>query len=111
MRKVRLVKVVIPEIVAYMGSDPDINNMEPDYQCPECGFGIAHAYMFCPYCGAELDWRHARTPSERFIKIGGTIAQFTKNVIEAENSDLRELLDEKAQNVTETNDDDGVYFP
>lgn len=111
MRKVRLVKVVIPEIVAYMGSDPDINNMEQDYQCPECGFGIAHAYMFCPYCGAELDWRHARTPSERFIKIGGTIAQFTKNVIEAENSDLRELLDEKAQNVTETNDDDGVYFP
>ena len=111
MRKVRLVNVVIPEIVAYMGSDPDINNMEPDYQCPECGFGIAHAYMFCPYCGAELDWRHARTPSERFIKIGGTIAQFTKNVIEAENSDLRELLDEKAQNVTETNDGDGVYFP
>ena len=55
MRKVRLVKDVIPEIVAYMGSDPDINNMEPDYQCPECGFGIAHAYMFCPYCGAELD--------------------------------------------------------
>ena len=111
MRKVRLVKVVIPEIVAYMGSDPDINNMEQDYQCPECGFGIAHAYMFCPYCGAELNWRHARTPSERFIKIGGTIAQFTKNVIEAENSDLRELLDEKAKNVTETNDDDGVYFP
>ena len=111
MRKVRLVKVVIPEIVAYMGSDPDINNMEQDYQCPECGFGIAHAYMFCPYCGAELDWRHARTPSERFIKIGGTIAQVTKNVIEAENSDLRELLDEKAQNVTETNDDAGVYFP
>ena len=26
-------------------------------------------------------------------------------------ADLRELLDEKAQNVTETNDDDGVYFP
>lgn len=26
MRKVRLVKVVIPEIVAYMGSDPDIMN-------------------------------------------------------------------------------------
>lgn len=111
MRKVRLVKVVIPEIVAYMGSDPDINNMEPDYQCPECGFGVADDYMFCPHCGAELDWRHARTPSERFIKIGGTIAQFTKNVIEAENSDLRELLDEKAQNVTKTNDDDGVYFP
>ena len=32
-------------------------------------------------------------------------------MIEAENSDLRELLDEKAQNVTETNDDVGVYFP
>lgn len=26
-------------------------------------------------------------------------------------SDLRELLDEKAQNVTEANEDDGVYFP
>lgn len=111
MRKVRLVNVVIPEIVAYMGPDPDINNMEPDYQCPECGFGVADDYMFCPHCGVELDWRHVGMLTERFIKIGGTIAQFTKNVIEAENSDLRELLDEKAQNVTETNDDVGVYFP
>ena len=55
MRKVRLVKVVIPEIVAYMGSDPDINNMEPDYQCPECGFGVADDYVYCPHCGAELE--------------------------------------------------------
>ncbi|MDB2016437.1 zinc ribbon domain-containing protein [[Clostridium] symbiosum] len=76
MRKVRLVKIVIPEMVTYIGPGPDIDNMEPDYQCPECGFGIAHAYMFCPYCGAELDWRHVRMPTERFIKIGGTIEDF-----------------------------------
>ena len=69
MRKVRLVKVVIPEIVAYMGSDPDINNMEPDYQCPECGFGVADDYVYCPHCGAELDWGHVRMLTERFRKL------------------------------------------
>ena len=69
MRKVRLVKVVIPKIVAYMRPGPDIDNMEPDYQCPECGFGVADDYVYCPYCGAELDWRRVRMLTEKFRKL------------------------------------------
>lgn len=69
MRKVRLVKVVIPEIVAYMGPGPDIDNMEPDYRCPECGVGVADDYVSCPHCGSELDWRHVRMLTERFRKL------------------------------------------
>ena len=69
MRKVRLVKVVIPEMVAYMGPGPDIDNMEPDYRCPECGFGVADDYVSCPHCGSELDWRHVRMLTERFRKL------------------------------------------
>lgn len=33
MRKLRLVKVVVPDIVAYMGEGPGIENMEPEW-CP-----------------------------------------------------------------------------
>ncbi|WP_416390645.1 zinc-ribbon domain-containing protein [[Clostridium] symbiosum] len=43
--------------------------MEPDYRCPECGFGVADDYMFCPHCGVELDWRHVRMLTERFRKL------------------------------------------
>ena len=43
--------------------------MEPDYQCPECGFGVADDYVYCPHCGAELDWRHVRMLTERFRKL------------------------------------------
>lgn len=52
-----------------MGPGPDIDNMEPDYQCPECGFGVADDYMFCPHCGVELDWRHVGMLTERFRKL------------------------------------------
>lgn len=53
MRKLRLVKVVVPEIVAYFGATSE--TMSPDYQCAECGCGVDEAYVCCPYCGSELD--------------------------------------------------------
>lgn len=54
MRRIRLVKVVIPDLVART-----VYNGEtfPDYRCPECGFGVAEDYSHCPHCGAELDWK------------------------------------------------------
>lgn len=67
MRKIRFVKVVIPEIVAYYGQGPGIKNMEPEYRC-ECGMGIDKGYMCCPYCGSELDWKNVSTPSKKFLK-------------------------------------------
>lgn len=69
MRRLKLIKVVVPEIVAYIGPGPGIENMEPDYRCPECGFGVADDYVACPHCAAELDWNNVRKPSESFRKL------------------------------------------
>ena len=68
MRKLRLIKVVVPEIVAYFGRGPGIENMEPDYQCPGCGYGVADDYVACTHCAAELDWDNVRKPTESFRK-------------------------------------------
>ena len=66
MRKLRLIKVVVPEIVAYsiQGSKP----MKPEYEC-SCGMGVAEEYKCCPYCGAELAWERVRRPSKEFRKL------------------------------------------
>lgn len=69
MRKIKLIKVVIPEIVAYLGQGPEIDNMYPDYRCPECGFGVADDYVACPHCGSELNWEKVRKPSKEFRKL------------------------------------------
>lgn len=61
MRKLKLVRVVIPEIVAYMSSDSTV----PEYEC-KCGMGVAAEYKCCPYCGAELVWGKVRKPSKDF---------------------------------------------
>ena len=66
MRKLRLIKVIAPEMVAYFGqgSEP----MEPEYEC-SCGMGVAEEYKCCPYCGAELDWNNVEQPSKRFKEL------------------------------------------
>lgn len=66
MRKIRFVEIVIPEIVAYIGSD--INNMTSDYRCPKCGYGISEDYVCCPYCSSELNWQRVKKPSKEFQK-------------------------------------------
>lgn len=55
MIKIKFTKVVIPEIVAYMTCD--FGEPIPDYRCPECGFGVADDYTYCPNCGSEMDWK------------------------------------------------------
>ena len=69
MRKLRLVKVVVPDIVAYMGEGPGFENMEPEYRCPVCGYGVADDYVCCPCCAAELDWENVRTPTKEFREL------------------------------------------
>lgn len=66
MRKIKFVKVVIPEIVAYLCYGEE---RFPDYGCPECGYGVAEDYSHCPHCGAELDWKHTDEKSEEFKKL------------------------------------------
>lgn len=67
MRKLRLVKIAVPEIVAYIGlhgSEPT----EPEYEC-SCGMGVAREYKCCPYCGAELEWSRVRQPLKEFREL------------------------------------------
>ena len=67
MRRLRLIKVVVPEIVAYFGATPEATR--PDYRCTGCGYGVDKAYVCCPYCGSELDWDKVRKPSQRFLRV------------------------------------------
>lgn len=62
MRKLRLTKVVVPELVAYFTHSEEST---PDYRCPECGFGLAEEYSYCPYCGSELDWKQTHNPEHQ----------------------------------------------
>lgn len=66
MRILRLIKVVVPEIVAYYGQGTEIP--EPEYQCT-CGMGVAKECKCCPYCGAELAWDKVLQPSAEFRKL------------------------------------------
>ena len=63
MRRLRLIKAVVPEIVAYFGEDPEL--LEAEYECA-CGMGVAEEYKCCPYCGAELMWDKVMEPSNKF---------------------------------------------
>ncbi len=40
----------------------------PDWQCSNCGYGVADDYVACPHCGSALDWSRARKPSKAFKK-------------------------------------------
>lgn len=66
MRKVKFVKIVVPEIVAYFGNGND--SAVPEYRCSECGYGVADDYTHCPHCGSELDWKRVKRPSQKFIE-------------------------------------------
>lgn len=68
MKKIKLVNVVVPEIVAYFSESSDNENFEPDWECPSCGLGVAKDYVACPHCGSELDWSRAEKPSKAFKK-------------------------------------------
>lgn len=60
--------VAVPKIVAYFSEGSDNENFEPDWECPNCGFGVAEDYVTCPHCGSELNWSLARKPSKTFKK-------------------------------------------
>ena len=66
MRRMRLIKIVVPEIVAYFVQGTEAP--EPEYNCT-CGMGVAKEYKCCPYCGAELAWGQVKKPSKEFSKM------------------------------------------
>ena len=54
LSKCGMKKKVKPELVAVLR----IKGEEyPDYRC-ECGYGLAEDYIYCPYCGTELNWNN-----------------------------------------------------
>lgn len=66
MRKLRLVKVVHPELVGGI----TIRGEEVlEWRCPECGYGIAEEWVSCPYCGVELDNSKMDKKSREFKKL------------------------------------------
>lgn len=77
MRKLRLIKIAIPEIAAYHGDDPD-------FRCSDCGMGVDKAYKCCPYCKAELDWDGVKIRDERFLEMGIALRRM-KDAIQAQN--------------------------
>lgn len=65
--RIKTVKVTVPEIVAYFSDDPD-SELIPDWQCSNCGYGVADDYVACPHCGSWLDWSRAEKPSKQFLE-------------------------------------------
>lgn len=68
MRKIKLIKVVVPKVVAYVINGEDIKNTENDYRCPVCGMGISEEYKCCPYCMSEFDWDKVKQPTSEEIR-------------------------------------------
>lgn len=56
--RLKLIKVVVPELVALLGYDFSV----PEYECT-CGTEVVADFKYCPGCGAELDWDHVKKPS------------------------------------------------
>lgn len=65
MRILKFVKVVVPELVAYVKF---AGEKVPDYRCT-CGYGVAEEYVCCPYCGAILNWKCKSRRSKEFKKL------------------------------------------
>lgn len=69
MRKLRLINVVAPEVVAYFSQGSKGSEApEPEYNCT-CVMGVAKEYKCCPYCGAEFVWDKVVQPSKEFRKL------------------------------------------
>lgn len=58
-------KKVIPEIVASINYE-QLEEPLLEYRCEECGFHVIEDYLYCPYCGSELDFNHLSEASEVF---------------------------------------------
>lgn len=67
MRKLKLVRVVHPEIVAAIDSEP--GDYLYDYRCTACGMGVGPGDSYCSGCGAELDWTKLNRKSKNFKKL------------------------------------------
>lgn len=65
MRKIRFIKVVVPEVVAYWSSN-GVHIKEPDYRCTNCGTHVGTRDNYCSGCGSELDFTKVGKPSKEF---------------------------------------------
>lgn len=68
MKRIRLVKIVVPDIVAYFRYGMGPTESESEYQC-SCGMGVIKEYNYCPYCGAELAWDKIMQPTKEVRKL------------------------------------------
>lgn len=66
MRKLKLVNIVVPKIVAYISQGLELP--KPEYIC-SCGMEVKDEYEYCPYCAAALVWDKVKRPSKRLKKL------------------------------------------
>lgn len=96
MKKIKLIDVVVPEIVAYLKYGEE---KVPDYRCPKCGFGVADDYICCPHCSAELNWEDVEELSEEMFRnltsTGTYDSDFTLEEIEEQTKEhFKRMLEE-----------------
>lgn len=66
MMKIKIVKVVHPEITGCMTMNGEYIQ---DYACPVCGNGVGEGEKFCSCCGNELDWTGMSAMSKKLKKM------------------------------------------
>lgn len=65
MRKLKLVKNVVPELVAYFCVD---GIKEKEYRCTNCGTHVGTEDKYCRECGSKLDFTKKNKLSKEFEK-------------------------------------------
>ena len=62
MRKIKLIEIVVPELVGCIKHGTE---HFADFRC-KCDMGVEQSCNYCPFCGAQLNWRGIRKISEEF---------------------------------------------
>lgn len=70
MRKIKLVKIISPEIVSCTIHG---TIREYDYQCSNCEHHLSKTFKNCPYCGAEINWTNMDEESKTFERVMNTL--------------------------------------
>lgn len=70
MRKIKLAKIITPEIVSCT-IHGTIKTF--DYQCPNCEYNLSEDFKYCPNCGAEINWTYMDEESKTFERVMNTL--------------------------------------
>lgn len=66
MRILKFVKIVVPELVAYLCFD---GIKEKEYRCTNCGTHVGTEDKYCRECGSKLDFSKKDKMSKEFEEL------------------------------------------